>query len=188
MGDMDKIEETKDNEKAKSVSPQCGFVSCLSCHYCDCVSFDESDEEAYKAHLINEHGIVRNIDSLMKLTLEQQKNVSSSPPPPPSVVIAPPVFNLPITEMTDDWMEDDVGIVDDESDEEKIKVTELKEETVLVETLSREKTVEEVRENSVLVEDKTVNESVVEVNSNDNFPETDETKNSVVNKDLEDTS
>merc|ERR1712179_69462 len=122
--DMEKSEETMDQEeKVMSVSPQCGFVSCLSCHYCDCVSFDESDVEAYRAHLTSAHGIVRNVDSLMKLTLEEQRRVSCSPPPPPPppAVMAPAIFNLPITEMTDDWMEDDVGIMVDDSDEEEIK-------------------------------------------------------------------
>lgn len=164
---MEKSEETKEKEEEKvmSVSPQCGFVSCLSCHYCDCVSFDESDVEAYRAHLTSAHGIVRNVDSLMKLTLEQQRKVSSSPPPPPPppAVMAPAVFNLPITEMTDDWMEDDMGIMVDDSDEEEIKVA-------------------EVKEDSKLVENPTVVKPAVEVKVVDTMLETDEAKNKIEGK------
>merc|ERR1712080_503649 len=93
---------------------------------------------------------------------------------------------------TDDWMEDDVGIMDDESEEE-----ELKEETVLVERSSVENSVGEVKEdskpvientavkeNTGLFEGKNIEEPVVEVKPEDNLPET----NNGANKNLKGTS
>merc|ERR1712037_328957 len=109
--------------KPSSLSPQASFVSCLSCHYCDCVSFDETDVNTYTAHLREAHSITRNVESLVALTLKEQQ--SSRPevvtPPAPTAAVQPPVFNLPTTEMTMDWMDDDVGgmMEDDEPEEER---------------------------------------------------------------------
>merc|ERR1712037_335922 len=107
--------------KPSSLSPQASFVSCLSCHYCDCVSFDETDVNTYAAHLRESHSITRNVESLVALTLkEQQSRPEVVTPPAPTAVVQPPVFNLPTTEMTMDWMDDDVGgmMEDDEPEEE----------------------------------------------------------------------
>merc|ERR1712010_122790 len=108
--------------KPSSLSPQASFVSCLSCHYCDCVSFDETDVNTYAAHLRESHSITRNVESLVALTLkEQQSRPEVVTPPAPTAVVQPPVFNLPTTEMTMDWMDDDVGgmMEDDEPEEER---------------------------------------------------------------------
>merc|ERR1712107_250977 len=108
--------------KPSSLSPQASFVSCLSCYYCDCVSFDETDVNTYAAHLRESHSITRNVESLVALTLkEQQSRPEVVTPPAPTAVVQPPVFNLPTTEMTMDWMDDDVGgmMVDDEEPEEE---------------------------------------------------------------------
>merc|ERR1712212_1284599 len=108
--------------KPSSLSPQASFVSCLSCHYCDCVSFDETDVNTYTAHLREAHSITRNVESLVALTLkEQQSRPEVVTPPAATAVVQPPVFNLPTTEMTLDWMDDDVGgaMEDEEPEEEK---------------------------------------------------------------------
>merc|ERR1712158_264899 len=109
--------------KPSSLSPQASFVSCLSCHYCDCVSFDETDVNTYAAHLRESHSITRNVESLVALTLkEQQSRPEVVTPPAPTAVVQPPVFNLPTTEMTMDWMDDDVGgLMEDEEPEEESK-------------------------------------------------------------------
>merc|ERR1711935_318310 len=116
--------------KPSSLSPQASFVSCLSCHYCDCVSFDETDVNTYTVHLRESHSITRNVESLVALTLkEQQSRPEVVTPPAATAVVQPPVFNLPTTEMTMDWMDDDVcGAMDDEEPEEESK--ESKEEKV----------------------------------------------------------
>merc|ERR1712130_360602 len=110
--------------KPSSLSPQASFVSCLSCYYCDCVSFDETDVNTYAAHLRDSHSITRNVESLVALTLkEQQSRPEVVTPPAPTAVVQPPVFNLPTTEMTMDWMDDDVGgvMVEDDEPEEDSK-------------------------------------------------------------------
>merc|ERR1712018_220212 len=110
--------------KPYSLSPQASFVSCLSCYYCDCVSFDETDVNTYAAHLRDSHSITRNVESLVALTLKEKQSRSEVvTPPAPSAVVQPPVFNLPTTEMTMDWMDDDVGgmLVEDEEPEEESK-------------------------------------------------------------------
>merc|ERR1712233_213684 len=112
------------DSKPSSLSPQASFVSCLSCYYCDCVSFDETDVNTYAAHLRDSHSITRNVESLVALTLkEQQSRPEVVTPPAPTAVVQPPVFNLPTTEMTMDWMDDDVGgvMVEDEELEEESK-------------------------------------------------------------------
>merc|ERR1711997_560477 len=110
--------------KPSSLSPQASFVSCLSCHYCDCVSFDETDVNTYTAHLREAHSITRNVESLVALTLkEQQSRPEVVTPPAPTAVVQPPVFNLPTTEMTMDWMDDDEPEEESkESKEDKSKV------------------------------------------------------------------
>merc|ERR1711997_1257872 len=113
--------------KPSSLSPQASFVSCLSCHYCDCVSFDETDVNTYAAHLRESHSITRNVESLVALTLkEQQSRPEVVTPPAPTAVVQPPVFNLPTTEMTMDWMDDDIGgVMEDEEPEEESKEEEV---------------------------------------------------------------
>merc|ERR1712192_48145 len=111
-----------ESSKPFSLSPQASFVSCLSCHYCDCVSFDETDVSTYTAHLREAHSITRNVESLVALTLkEQQSRPEVVTPPAATAVVQPPCFNLPTTEMTMDWMDDDVGgaMEDEEPEEEK---------------------------------------------------------------------
>merc|ERR1712018_689960 len=120
MGSMVSLMENK----TSSLSPQASFVSCLSCYYCECVSFDETDVNTYAAHLRDSHSITRNVESLVALTLKEQQSRSEVvTPPAPSAVVQPPVFNLPTTEMTMDWMDDDVGgmMVEDEEPEEESK-------------------------------------------------------------------
>ena len=106
--------------KPSSLSPQASFVSCLSCHYCDCVSFDETDVNTYASHLKEAHRITRNVESLVALTLKEQQ-IKPEVVTPPTAVVQPPVFKLPTTEMTMDWMDDDVGgaMEDEEPEEEK---------------------------------------------------------------------
>merc|ERR1711990_617335 len=106
--------------KPSSLSPQTSFVSCLSCHYCDCVSFDETDVNTYASHLKEAHRITRNVESLVALTLKEQQ-IKPEVVTPPTAVVRPPVFKLPTTEMTMDWMDDDVGgaMEDEEPEEEK---------------------------------------------------------------------
>ena len=106
--------------KPSSLSPQASFVSCLSCHYCDCVSFDETDVNTYASHLKEAHRITRNVESLVALTLKEQQ-IKPEVVTPPTAVVQPPVFKLPTTEMTMDWMDDDVGgaMEDEETEEEK---------------------------------------------------------------------
>ena len=96
-------------------SPPTGFVTCLPCHYCTGVSFDEKDVEAYATHLATVHSISRNVQALVELTLKEQR----SQPPLPAAEEAKPskAFNLPTTEMTMDWMDDDIGGVMDEEEE-----------------------------------------------------------------------
>merc|ERR1712212_1076395 len=112
--------------KPSSLSPQASFVSCLSCHYCDCVSFDETDVNTYTAHLRESHSITRNVESLVALTLkEQQSRPEVVTPPAAAAAVQPPVFNLPTTEMTMDWMDHDVGgAMEDEEPEEERKESE----------------------------------------------------------------
>ena len=77
--------------KPSSLSPQASFVSCLSCHYCDCVSFDETDVNTYTAHLREAHSITRNVESLVALTLkEQQSRPEVVTPPAPTAVVQQP--------------------------------------------------------------------------------------------------
>merc|ERR1712037_672399 len=118
--------------KPSSLSPQASFVSCLSCHYCDCVSFDETDVNTYTAHLREAHSITRNVESLVALTLKEQQ--SSRPevvtPPAPTAVVQPPVSNLPSTEkITNDSVNNDVVPV------EKKKTSPPKEDSVAVEEM-----------------------------------------------------
>merc|ERR1712192_218976 len=118
-----------ESNKPSSLSPQASFVSCLSCHYCDCVSFDETDVSTYTAHLREAHSITRNVEALVALTLkEQQSRPEVVTPPAPTAVVKPPSFNLPTTEMTLDWMDDDVGgaMEDEEPEEEKTESQEEK--------------------------------------------------------------
>ena len=107
---------SRSQEQQPPTSPT--FVSCLSCHYCDCVSFDESDVAAYSAHLTTAHSVARNVDSLVALTLREQCR-APLPSPPPPVVLAPPSFSLPTQEMTEDWMNVDVGAIEEDEEEEE---------------------------------------------------------------------
>merc|ERR1712222_201249 len=68
--------------KPSSLSPQASFVSCLSCHYCDCVSFEETDVNTYTAHLREAHSITRNVESLVALTLKEQQSRPEVVTPP----------------------------------------------------------------------------------------------------------
>merc|ERR1712192_6095 len=119
-----------ESNKPSSLSPQASFVSCLSCHYCDCVSFDETDVTTYTAHLKEAHSITRNVESLVALTLKEQQSRAEvvTPPAVLTAVVKPPVFNLPTTEMTLDWMDDDVGgaMEDEEPEEERRRAKEEK--------------------------------------------------------------
>merc|ERR1712226_1781143 len=96
-------------------SPPTGFVTCLPCHYCTGVSFDEKDVDAYAAHLATVHSISRNVDTLVQLTLKEQQK---QPPLPTVEAQQPPkAFNLPTSEMAMDWMDDDIGGVMVEEEE-----------------------------------------------------------------------
>merc|ERR1712192_95506 len=123
MGERKRMVSVMESSKPSSLSPQASFVSCLSCHYCDCVSFDETDVNTYIAHLREAHSITRNVESLVALTLKEQQSIRPEVVTPPAItaVVQPPVFNLPTTEMTLDWMDDDVGgaMEDEEPEEEK---------------------------------------------------------------------
>ena len=109
-----------------SLSPQASFVACLPCHYCQDVSFEESDLAAYSAHLTSAHGVTKNVESLVRLTLEEQRTKALSPLPatasPPPAVTQPASFKLPTEEMTTDWMDDDIGVMEEEEEEEVTKI------------------------------------------------------------------
>merc|ERR1712061_223078 len=74
----------------------------------------------YASHLKEAHRITRNVESLVALTLKEQQ-IKPEVVTPPTAVVQPPVFNLPSTEMTMDWMDDDVGgaMEDEDPEEEK---------------------------------------------------------------------
>merc|ERR1711970_1655441 len=133
--------------KPSSLSPQASFVSCLSCHYCDCVSFDETDVNTYTAHLREAHSITRNVESLVALTLkEQQSRPEVVTPPAATAVVQPPVFNLPTTEMTMDWMDDDVGgaMEGEEPEEERKESKEEKSNLPCTEKVTNDSVIDDV--------------------------------------------
>jgi hypothetical protein len=63
---QDKVEDMRDKAEEHN------YVCCLSCSFCDAASFERTDLAAYRAHLISEHGVTRNLEALLSLASQLQ--------------------------------------------------------------------------------------------------------------------
>lgn len=69
--------EDKPEDSAKDKAEERSFVCCLSCYFCDAASFERTDLAAYRAHLVAEHGVTRNLEALLHLATQLQAEQKS---------------------------------------------------------------------------------------------------------------